>query len=133
MKILIVEDESVSREKIHHIMKNFGKCTVAEGGSAGLRLFKEALQEGEPFDLVTLDISMPDIDGKNVLRQIRKAENSINSENYKKTKVIMLTGHADKENIQGSLKAGCDDYLLKPFDKQLVEEKLKNLDLIKRQ
>jgi two-component system chemotaxis response regulator CheY len=132
MKILIVEDEFVSREKIYQILKNFGDCTVAEGGKAALALFKDALQKGHPFDLITLDISMPDMDGKDVLKQIREIENSMNLESPKKTKVIMLTGYADKGNIQGSLKAGCDDYLLKPFDKHIIEEKLKNLNLIKK-
>lgn len=131
MRILIVDDELVSREKIHSIMKNYGDCTVVTGGRAAVASFKNALQNNSPFHVVTLDISMPDMDGKDVLRQIRDAERAANITHEKRTKVIMLTAHADRDNIQGSLRADCDDYLLKPFNKELVEEKLKNLKLIK--
>lgn len=130
MRILIVEDEFVSREKIHAIMKNFGDCTVVDGGRVAVISFKNALQNNSPFHVVTLDISMPDMDGKDVLRQIRDAERAANITHENRSKVIMLTAHADRDNIQGSLRADCDDYLLKPFNKELVEEKLKNLKLI---
>lgn len=133
MKILIVEDESVSREKIHFIMQNFGDCTVVEGGKAAVAAFKNAFRNNSPFHVITLDISMPDMDGKDVLRQIRDAERAANIPHEKRTKVIMLTAHADRNNIQESLRADCDDYLLKPFNTELVEEKLKNLELLSPQ
>ncbi len=132
MRILIVEDEFVSREKIHSIMKNYGDCTVVEGGRAAVISFKNALRNNSPFHVVTLDISMPDMDGKDVLRQIRDAEKANGIRHEDRVKVLMLTAHADRGNIQGCLKTGCDDYLLKPFNKEIVEEKLKNLKLTDR-
>lgn len=130
-RILIVEDEPVSRETIRLIMKNYGDCVVAEGGKDAVTFFKGALEKQAPFDLVTLDISMPDMDGKDVLKHMRESEKRLHIPPEKRARIVMLTSYADRNNLQESLKAGCDDYFLKPFNKQIIEEKLKNMELLK--
>ena len=71
MKTLIADDELVSRKKMEKIMEAFGECKTVETGKAAVAAFSESLKNGEPFDLVTLDIMMPDMDGLRALVEIR--------------------------------------------------------------
>jgi len=74
MKILIVDDEFVSRKKMHKIVQNFGKCKVVDSGKAAISAFKTAWESWTPFDLITLDVSMPEMDGIEVVYKIREIE-----------------------------------------------------------
>ena len=71
MKVLIVDDELVSRMKMQTILSSLGESELAESGKMALDLFKKAWIEKEPFNLITLDISMKDINGVDVLTKIR--------------------------------------------------------------
>lgn len=132
MKTLIVDDELVSRKKMQKIMENFGDCQTAETGTAAVDVFKEALEKGSPFDLITLDIMMPDMDGLRALLQIRDAE----KKNWIKTgkeendaKIMMVTSHAKKELVLGCAKAGSNSYVVKPFDKEIIKGKLEEMGM----
>ncbi|MBZ0156194.1 MAG: response regulator [Alphaproteobacteria bacterium] len=129
MRILIVEDEIASREKLRKILQDYGECCTVEGGWDAVIAFTDALQRGEPFSLITLDITMPDMDGKEIVRIIRERERHLPA--GKRAKVVMATAHVDKDNLLGSVKAGCDDYIVKPFTRQIIEEKLRKLGLLK--
>ena len=63
MKILVVDDELVSRKKMQKIMELVGECVVAENGTDAVAAFKEAIENESPFDLISLDIAMPDMSG----------------------------------------------------------------------
>ena len=71
MKTLVVDDESFSRIKLQKIMSGFGSCDAAECGSEAIDAFEKALENGTPFDLISLDITMPDMDGIEVLKKIK--------------------------------------------------------------
>ena len=70
MKILVIDDELVSRKKMHKIMEQAGECESYETGSHALKAFKDAMVADVPFDLISLDIVMPDMSGIEVLTQI---------------------------------------------------------------
>ncbi len=127
MKILIVDDELVSRKKMEKIMGNFGECEVAENGQWATAAFKTAYQSGTPFDLVTLDVEMPGKDGTEVLFELREIEEEFVVPRHLQAKVLMVTAHSDKDTVITSIQAGCDDYVVKPFNRETVVEKLNKL------
>jgi len=71
MKTLVVEDDFTSRLLLQTILKAYGECHVAADGTEALAAFLEAERTEQPYQLICLDIMMPDLDGKEVLRSIR--------------------------------------------------------------
>lgn len=130
MKILIVDDDFVSRTKMRTILENFGECEAVDNGTQAIQLFSEELSQNKPFDLMTLDIDMPEIDGKQVLQRIRGIEAEKDIEKSHRTKVIMVTSYSDKENIVSCIQAGCNDYVIKPFSLSTVSSKLQAIGLL---
>ena len=129
MRTLIVEDEMVSRTKLELIMENFGDCKTLEHGDDALAVFYEAHQEEDPFNLILLDINLPGIDGIQLLSAIRKAEKELNIEKPRQAKILMTSSYRNKERIVASVQSGCDDYIGKPFDLDLVRDKLDKLGI----
>jgi two-component system chemotaxis response regulator CheY len=125
MKTLVVDDELVSRRLMQRTMAKFGACEAVESGSKAIAAFKKAWKNWAPFDLMTLDISMPGMDGIEVLLQIRKREKKIPKE--KRIKILMVTAHSDKDSVTICITAGCDDYIVKPFTRKVVIKKVEEL------
>ena len=74
MKTLIVEDDFTSRLLMQELLKGFGMVKVAVDGQEGVEAVRLALKNGEPFNLICLDIMMPELDGQQTLRVIREME-----------------------------------------------------------
>jgi len=129
MRTLIVDDEMVSRTKLELIMENFGDCQTLEHGDDALAVFHEAHQEGNPFNLIMLDINLPGMDGIQLLSAIRNAEKELNIEKSQRAKILMASSYRDKERIVASVQSGCDDYIGKPFDLDLIRDKLNKLGI----
>ena len=129
MRVLVVDDELVSRKKMEKIMIAFGECVAVESGADALKMIEEAIGKGVPFDLVTLDVSMPEMDGTEVMYEIRAIEKNRNIPKENRSKVLMVTGQSDKDTIITCVQAGCDGYVVKPFDKTTIAEKLKKLGI----
>jgi two-component system chemotaxis response regulator CheY len=124
MKFLVVDDEPVSRKKMERIVKEVGECVAVAGGAEALDAFTDAWNHWSPFGIITLDVSMPDMDGTETLLRLRDLEtaNKVPVEN--RAKVIMVTARADMSTVVTAIQAGCDDYIVKPFDRDTVNEKL---------
>lgn len=129
MRILVVDDDLVSRKKMEKILEEFGDCFLVESGQDAIKIFKEAWGMGVPFDLISLDIGLPDINGIEVLKHIRKIEKDKAISKEKLSRVMMVTSHADQDFVMGSVAAGCNNYLVKPFERNKVVEKLQSLGL----
>ena len=95
MKILIVDDDPVSRKLLEKQMSDFAECEAAETGKEAISAYKSGWENWVPFDLITLDISMPDIDGKEVLKTIRTIEYEKNIPKSKQVKILIATANAD--------------------------------------
>ncbi|MCU0576937.1 MAG: response regulator, partial [Desulfobacterota bacterium] len=126
MRILVVDDELVSREKMRRIMSGIGECDEATGGQSALDIFQKAIEEGSRYDLITLDISMPEMNGKEVLGRIREMERERGLARDDQVKVIMVTASTEKESIIACIKSGCNDYIMKPFSTDTVTRKLRD-------
>jgi two-component system chemotaxis response regulator CheY len=131
LKILIADDEMVSRGKMQRLMDKVGECFAVESGKEAIQVFKRAFEEGQPFHLVMLDIVMPEMDGIETLTKIRAFEEEKNVPKEKMVKVIMVTAYSDKKTILECMRAGCDDYIKKPFKKEMIIKKMVKQGLIK--
>ena len=79
--------------------------------------FRMALDAGQPYDLVCLDIMMPEMDGHAALKEMRALEESKGIDSTHGAKIIMTTALGDVKNVAAAYKALCDGYLVKPVDK----------------
>ena len=129
MKTLVVDDDPVSRILMKKIMSKLGECEAADCGDAAIKAFIKSLEIRKPFDLIALDISMPDMTGTEVLKKIRKIEEKLNTAKERQVKVLMVTAHSDQAYVVSSIAAGCDDYIVKPYTKATILEKLEKLGL----
>lgn len=130
MRILIAEDDLISRTIMKKYLGHFGECDVAIDGEEAIALFKMAMDEGRPYRLITLDIMMPKMDGQNALKEIRSIESDKKIYGGDGVKVIMTTALSDKGNVLKAFKSQCEAYLIKPIDKNKIIAELKKLKLI---
>ncbi len=115
MRALIVEDDYVSRTILRRMLMAYGEVHMAADGEEGVSAFASALNAGNPFDLVCLDIMLPKLDGLSVLRKIRALEAAAGGKG-KSIRVIMTTALNDKTYVVEAIKH-CDGYLVKPYEK----------------
>ena len=132
MRILVVDDELVSREKMKNIMSSLGECDEVASGQEALKAFSDARTDGKQYDLITLDISMPEMDGTEVLERIRTLENEDGISKDSQVRIMMVTATSEKDTILTCIKAGCNDYIMKPFNMETVVKKLRDSGLTKQ-
>jgi two-component system chemotaxis response regulator CheY len=119
MRALIVDDSRYVRGYLRGMLEEKGiECEEAADGKTGI----DRLHGGRKFDLALVDWNMPVMDGLDMLRQLR-------AEGFSDLKVMMVTTEAENEFILRALDAGADEYLMKPFDDQALNEKLALLGL----
>jgi len=127
MRILIVEDDFVSRRILQKYLAPFGVCEIAVNGREALSAFSSAWEEGDPYRLIFLDIMMPEMNGKEVLKNIRSMEMENGVSEQGRTKILMTTALNDPTNVMEAIKSQCNDYIVKPIEKSKLLEKLKKL------
>lgn len=130
MKSLIVDDDFFSRRILQTMLAGYGECHVAVDGKEALFAFKQALAEEAPYDVICLDIMMPEMSGQEVLKKIREIEASKNIMGSGSAKVIMTTALDDKENIKTAFREQCESYLIKPISKTKLINTLTEFGLI---
>jgi two-component system, chemotaxis family, chemotaxis protein CheY len=130
MKVLIVDDDSLSLMLMTDILSPFGTCDTADNGTDAIALFEKALAEGTPYDLICLDILMPEMDGHQVLKQIRSIEDSMGIDTPDAVKIIMVTSESDVDIILKAYNIRCDVYVTKPISRQIIVDKIRYLNLI---
>ncbi len=120
MKALVVDDSRSMRAILSKQLRELGFTVVeAPGGTEALR----SLDQEGPFDIVLLDWNMPEMDGHEVLTLIRAQEA------YKEVRVMMVTTESEMSQVSVTLEAGANEYLMKPFDRDALVEKLVLLGL----
>jgi two-component system chemotaxis response regulator CheY len=129
MRTLVVEDDAISRKVLTGYLAQISDVVVAENGVEGTVRFIEALGEGKPFDLVCLDIMMPELDGHSCLKLIRQAEEEFGIFGLDCAPVLMTTCVEQPAEVLGAFKSGCDGYLVKPVDRRELIAKVESLKL----
>jgi two-component system chemotaxis response regulator CheY len=131
MKTLIVEDDFTSRLLLQEILKSYGPVHIAVNGKEAVEAARVALEGDDPYDLICLDIMMPEMSGQEALRQIRGQEEARGTLSSNGAKIMMTTAVADPKNVFAAFSGLCDAYLTKPIHKAKLLDELRKLKLIK--
>ena len=130
MKILLAEDDYTTRKYMSSFLSKYGECDVTVDGMEAVDAFMMALDEGEPYDLVCLDVMMPAMDGYQALVSIRNLEKEHQISQEDSVKVIMTTALNDEQNVKMAFDLGCSVYSGKPINQEKFEQALTKLGLI---
>ncbi|MFZ1987216.1 MAG: response regulator [Desulfatitalea sp.] len=129
MKILIVDDEMAALTKMKVLLSAFGDCTLCTNAQQALQMCAKAIQASNPFDLVTIDIHLGSADGNDLLEDINQLEIKEHSAPAKK---IMVSASGTKENLVKAYSKGCDGFIVKPVQRDALEQKMLSLGYIKK-
>ena len=99
MKTLIVEDDFTSRMLLQELLRSFGTSHIAVNGREAIEASRAAIEAGEQYDLICMDIRMPEMDGQEALRLIRSHEDAKGLTSSMKAKVVMTTALSDSAAV----------------------------------
>lgn len=128
MRILVVDDEEISRAKLETLLAKYGACDAVDNGAAAIEMFIKAHDAGAPYELVTMDIDMPGMKGLEVVRRIREWEQTKKPEGAgENAKILMVTVMDDMKSISSAFWEGCEAYMTKPISPDKIKSKLEEL------
>ena len=130
MKTLIVEDDFASRLLLQTVLSRYGECHVAINGKEAVQAFQMAQASGRNYDLICMDIMMPEMDGQAALRQVRELEARLRTSSSAAAKVLMTTALTDVKDVISAFQGLCDGYLFKPIELRKLQEQLREFRLI---
>ncbi len=130
MKTLVVDDVEVNRRLVKKIVSPYGQCDQAPDSRTAVALFQKAWKEDTPYNLICLDIMMPEIDGQDLLLALRQIEKKMHVTTQQQAKIIMITACNQPHAVLSSRKRGCDAYLIKPIGTVELRHELVRLGLI---
>lgn len=118
IKVLVVDDFATMRKIVRNILKQIGfeDISEAEDGSAALEFLKS-----EKVGLLVTDWNMPNISGLDLLKQVRKNPKTAG------LPVLMVTAEGLKDNVLEAVKAGVNNYVVKPFTAEVFQEKIETI------
>lgn len=130
MRVLIADDNVTNRMIMHRMLSAYGQCDQVANGREVLEAFELAWEEGKPYDLICLDIMMPELDGQGVLRNIRARESDRGLPAHRGVRIIMTTVLEDHESVLQAFRNQCEAYLVKPVTSERLAASLGKLGLI---
>ena len=120
VRFLIVDDDSSCRELLAILLSRHGQCDMAHDGREAVGAYRMALDSGSPYDLVCLDIMMPEMDGHSTLRAIRGIEKERHILGSDGVPVLMLTASEDPKDCIRAFTEGCECYVPKPIQEKAL-------------
>jgi two-component system chemotaxis response regulator CheY len=130
MRALIAEDEFLGRKVLASFLTTLFEIDVAVNGKEAVTAFKMAHAESKPYDVIFMDIMMPELDGLEALAQIRALERA--QKIQPQVKVLMTTALDDAKTVIRSFHDGeATDYLVKPLTKERLFEELLKIGIVK--
>lgn len=133
LKILVTEDDFTSRKVIKLMLSRFGQVDIAVNGEEAIEAVNLSFESEnpEPYDLICMDIMMPEVDGMEATKRIRKIEKDKGISLNNEAVIIMTTALNDPKTVIKSLyKCGATAYLVKPVQKKALEHELRKQGLI---
>jgi len=130
MRTLIVEDDFTSRLLLQSFLSHYGECHIAVNGKEAVEAFQVAHKSGRGYDLICMDIMMPEMDGQAAVKEIRGIEEADGTLSTHGVKIIMTTALDDVKNVVQSFQSLCDAYLFKPIDTTKLLGKIRELHLV---
>lgn len=130
LRALIVEDDFACRLFLQKCLSRFGECHIATDGREAVQAFQDSLETNQPYHLVCLDIMLPNLNGQEVLRQMRNQEAELGILSSHGAKIIMTTALGDMKNVMSAYHELCDGYLAKPIQCENLRKTLQELMLI---
>ena len=122
LAILVAEDNEINALLARSLLARLGhRPTLAVSGTQAVESWLAARAAGEPYDLVLMDVHMPEMDGIEAARRIRGAEQAAGSA---RTPIVALTANAFSDDREAALAAGMDAFLTKPLDRERLAELL---------
>jgi len=116
LRILLVEDDFASRLVLQTFLSRYGECHIAVNGREAVEAFRSALERGQKYDLICMDIMMPEMDGREAVRQVRTIEETHGILSTYGVKIVMTTALDDLKEVIRCFRELCDAYLIKPID-----------------
>lgn len=130
MKALIVEDDFGSRRLLQAILKDVANVDVVIDGVEAVEAFQMAWKDNQPYEIIFLDIMMPNMDGQTALRKIRELEREMGVNHKDEVHIIMTTALDDPKNvIEAFNKGGATGYIVKPIDRETLFNQLKKFGI----
>jgi two-component system chemotaxis response regulator CheY len=130
MKTLIVEDDFTARLVLQKFLSRYGECHISVNGKEAVEAFRMASENGPGYDLVCMDILMPEMDGQTAVTQIRAMEQARGILSSAGAKIIMTTAVEDVKDVIRAFRELCDAYLVKPVDVGELLLHLKSFGLV---
>lgn len=131
MRILIADDEHPNRILMDKLLSKYGECTLTENGAEAVEAVQWSIEDDEPYDLICLDIVMPELTGQEALKKIRELERANGMDGDKESKIIMCTSmDSDAHLTEAFFSGGCTDYLTKPITPDALKAKLVEHNII---
>ncbi|MCP4501956.1 MAG: response regulator [Deltaproteobacteria bacterium] len=127
MKVLVVEDDFVSRRVLQAMFEKSADVDVAEDGKVALERIRKSYASGTGYDLVTLDIMLPEVDGYEVLKELRRLEETPRVGSNQAAKVIATSALSDGKAILKAFRNQAEAYLIKPIGRADLNDKLEEL------
>lgn len=128
MRFLVVDDDFEARLLVQKLLRPYGEVTTATNGEEGVAAFASALNENDPYDLITMDILMPHVDGQQALREIREIEKERNIPTDKQVRVIMISGLDNSEEVHDAFFLGeATSYIVKPINHIALKQEIEKL------
>lgn len=125
-----MDDEFVALTKLTALLSKYGKCDAAANSSQALDLFDDAIFNFQPYNLITIDIELPGINGIDTLKKVREWEKRNNIQLEKGVKVMMMSAAEVSASTFPNLNEGCEEFIPKPFNGHSIAGILNRFGLI---
>lgn len=130
MKTLIAEDDLTHRLLLQTVLSRFGQCDVVVNGREAVDAFRLAADSKCRYDLICMDLVMPELDGVAAIRQIRAIEKERGIPSHTGARIVVTTVLSEVKDVIRSFHELCDFYLFKPVDPGRLIENLRSLRMI---
>jgi two-component system chemotaxis response regulator CheY len=128
--VLIVEDDFTSRLLLQTFLSRYGDCHIAVNGREAVEACRALSERGKNYDLICMDIMMPEMDGREAVRQVRALEEA-HGLSTQAARIVMTTAVDDVKEVARCFRELCDGYLVKPIDLAQLLHQMRSFQLVR--